>query len=53
MIFINSDSRRNYLYTLAESYQDNSEIYDCTLKNTHSTPMIDTNRRGEVSDLIN
>jgi transposase len=42
------DSVRNFAYILADSAYDTSEIYDYIFDNTHSTPVIDTNRRRGI-----
>ena len=42
------DSVRNFAYILADSAYDTSEIYDYIFENTHSTPVIDTNRRRGI-----
>ena len=42
------DSVRNYSYILADSAYDTSEIYDYIFDNTHSMPVIDTNRRRGI-----
>lgn len=42
------DSVRNFSYILADSAYDTSEIYDYIFENTHSIPVIDTNRRRGI-----
>ena len=42
------DSVRNYMYILADSAYDTSEIYDYIFENTHSLPVIDTNKRRGI-----
>ena len=45
------DSVRNFSYILGDSAYDTSDIYDYIFENTHSLPIIDTNkRRGIVPD---
>ena len=39
------NSVRSYVYILADSSYDTSEIYDYIFENTHSTSVIDTNRK--------
>jgi hypothetical protein len=39
------DSVRNFSYILGDSAYDTSDIYDYVFENTHSIPVIDTNRR--------
>jgi hypothetical protein len=47
------DSIRNYRYILADSAYDASEIYDYIFENSHSLPVIDTNkRRGIINDRL-
>ena len=47
------DSVRNFSYILADSAYDTSDIYDYVFENTHSIPVIDTNkRRGIVTDRL-
>ena len=47
------DSVRNFSYILAESAYDTSDIYDYIFENSHSMPIIDTNRRrGIVTDRL-
>ena len=42
------DSVRNYTHILADSAYDTSEIYDYIFDNTHSMPVIDTNKRKGI-----
>lgn len=42
------DSARNFTYILGDSAYDVSGIYDYVFENTHSLPIIDTNRRGGI-----
>jgi hypothetical protein len=42
------DSVRNFSYILADSAYDTSDIYDYVFENTHSIPVIDTNRRRGI-----
>jgi len=42
------DSVRDFQYILADSAYDSAEIYDYIFENTHSLPVIDTNRRGGI-----
>ncbi len=42
------DSVRNFSYILADSAYDTSEIYDYVFENTHSLPIIDTNKRRGI-----
>ena len=42
------DSVRNFSYILADSAYDTTEIYDYVFENTHSLPVIDTNRRRGI-----
>ena len=42
------DSVRNFAFILADSSYDTSEIYDYIFENTHSIPVIDTNRRRGI-----
>ena len=42
------DSVRNYMYILADSAYDTSEIYDYIFENTHCLPVIDTNKRRGI-----
>ena len=42
------DSVRNFSYILADSAYDTSDIYDYVFENTHSLPIIDTNRRRGI-----
>ena len=47
------DSVRDFSYILGDSDYDTSDIYDYVFKNTHSIPIIDTNkRRGIVPDRL-
>ena len=47
------DSVRNFAYLLADSAYDTSDIYDYIFENTHSIPVIDTNkRRGIVPERL-
>jgi hypothetical protein len=47
------DSVRDFSYILGDSAYDTSDIYDYVFKNTHSIPIIDTNkRRGIVPDRL-
>ena len=43
------DSLRNFSYIIADSAYDSSEIYDYIFKNTHAIPIIDTNRRRNIT----
>ena len=42
------DSVRNFSHILADSAYDTSDIYDYVFENTHSLPVIDTNRRRGI-----
>ena len=42
------DSVRNYNYILMDAAYDSSDIYDYIFENTHSMPLIDTNRRRGI-----
>ncbi|GGM76587.1 hypothetical protein GCM10007108_13330 [Thermogymnomonas acidicola] len=42
------DSVRNFSYILADSAYDTSDIYDYVFENTHSLPVIYTNRRRGI-----
>ena len=42
------DAVRNFSYILADSVYDTSDIYDYIFENTHSLPIIDTNRRKGI-----
>jgi len=42
------DSVRNLSYILVDSAYDTSDIYDYIFENTHSLPIIDTNRRRGI-----
>ncbi|MCL5791168.1 MAG: transposase [Candidatus Thermoplasmatota archaeon] len=42
------DSVRNFSYILADAAYDTSDIYDYAFENTHSLPIIDTNRRRGI-----
>ena len=42
------DSVRNFSYILADSAYDTSDIYDYVFENTHSIPIIDTNKRRDI-----
>ena len=42
------DSARDFTYILADSAYDTSDIYDYVFENTHSLPIIDTNRRRGI-----
>jgi hypothetical protein len=42
------DSVRNFSYILGDSAYDTSDIYDYVFENTHSLPIIDTNRRRGI-----
>ncbi len=42
------DSVRNFSYILADSAYDTSDIYDYIFENSHSMPIIDTNRRRVI-----
>ncbi|MFG1556081.1 MAG: transposase [Thermoplasmataceae archaeon] len=42
------DSVRNFSYILEDSAYDKSDIYDYMFENTHSLPIIDTNRRRGI-----
>jgi len=42
------DSVRDFQYILADSAYDSAEIYDYIFENTHSLPVIDTNRRRGI-----
>ena len=42
------DSIRNYNYILMDAAYDSSDIYDYIFENTHSVPIIDTNRRRGI-----
>ena len=47
------DSVRYFSYILADSAYDASDIYDYVFENTHSLPIIDTNkRRGIIPDRL-
>jgi len=47
------DSVRNFSYILGDSAYDTSDIYDYIFENTHSIPVIDTNkRRGIVPERL-
>ena len=47
------DSVRYFSYILADSAYDASDIYDYVFENTHTIPIIDTNkRRGIVNDRL-
>ena len=47
------DSVRDFSYILGDSSYDTSDIYDYVFENTHSIPVIDTNkRRGIVTDRL-
>ncbi len=47
------DSVRNFSYILGDSAYDTSDIYDYVFENTHSLPIIDTNkRRGIVPERL-
>ena len=47
------DSVRDFSYILGDSAYDTSDIYDYVFENTHSIPVIDTNkRRGIVTDRL-
>ena len=48
------DSVRDYNYILMDAAYDSSDIYEYIFENTHSIPVIDTNkRRGIVEDRLN
>ena len=42
------DSVRDFSYILADSAYNTSDIYDYVFENTHSIPVIDTNRRRGI-----
>lgn len=42
------DSVRNFSYILGDSAYDTSDLYDYVFENTHSLPIIDTNRRRGI-----
>ena len=42
------DSVRDYNYILMDAAYDSSDIYDYILENSHSVPVIDTNRRRGI-----
>jgi len=42
------DSVRDFQYILADSAYDSAEIYDYIFENTHSLPVINTNRRRGI-----
>ena len=42
------DSISNYNYILMDAAYDSSDIYDYIFENTHSMPVIDTNRRRGI-----
>ena len=47
------DSIRNFSYIIADSACDTSEMYDYIFENTHSIPVIDTNkRRGIIQERL-
>ena len=47
------DCIRNFLYILADSIYDASDIYDYVFENTYALPIIDTNkRRGIIPDKL-
>ena len=48
MAFEMIDSVRNYNYILMDAAYDFSDIYDYIFENTHSIPVIDTNRRRGI-----
>ncbi|WMT55540.1 MULTISPECIES: transposase [Acidiplasma] len=48
MAFEMIDSVRNYNYILMDAAYDSSDIYDYIFENTHSIPVIDTNRRRGI-----
>ena len=53
MAFETIDSVRKYNYILMDAAYDSSDIYDYIFENTHSLPVIDTNRRrGIVEDRL-
>ena len=48
MAFPMIDSVRNYNYILMDAAYDSSDVYDYIFENTHSIPVIDTNRRRGI-----
>ena len=42
------DSVREYNYILMDAAYDSSDVYDYIFENTHSLPVIDTNRRRGI-----
>ncbi len=48
MISTMTDSVRNYKYIKIDSTYDSSKIYDYIFNNTHSIPLIDTNKRRGI-----
>ncbi len=42
------DSVRDYNYILMDAAYDSSDVYDYVFENTHSVPVIDTNRRRGI-----
>ena len=53
MAFEMIDSVREYNYILMDAAYDSSDIYDYIFENTHSLPVIDTNRRrGIINDRL-
>ena len=53
MAFETIDSVRKYNYILMDAAYDSSDVYDYIFENTHSLPVIDTNRRrGIINDRL-
>lgn len=47
------DSVKDYSYILGDWAYDTSEVYDYVIENTHTVPVIDTNkRRGIISNKL-